>query len=183
MSVQFLSSAWGSPRWLEPCGNAHLERQQLAQSRPSITQLQVPLRVAAFGGQIEAAPPPDHPRYALEPKRFCLARLPQIFISHQRRLLFLVVSKNNQPHSSPWHYFTRVRSACCSSVSADSEMEPSTTPFRHGVDKQPPRDRHLECHCQELRNAFAVFKSAVSKPSLKRSYTDCRRLRASAIRP
>jgi hypothetical protein len=42
----------------------------------------------------------------------------------------------------------------------------------HGVDKQPPRDRRLERHCQELRYAFAVFKSAVSKPSLKRSYTD-----------
>src|ERR1700722_1393411 len=32
MSVQFLSSAWGSPRWLEPCGNVRLERQQLARS-------------------------------------------------------------------------------------------------------------------------------------------------------
>jgi hypothetical protein len=36
---------------------------------------------------------------------------------------------------------------------------------------------------KELRYALAVFKSAVSKPSLKRSYIDCRRLRASAIRP
>src|ERR1700730_16125 len=36
---------------------------------------------------------------------------------------------------------------------------------------------------QESRYAFAIFKSAVSKPSLKRSYTGCRRLRASAIRP
>src|SRR6202035_5957884 len=36
---------------------------------------------------------------------------------------------------------------------------------------------------QESRYAFPIFKSAVSKPSLKRSYTGCRRLRASAIRP
>jgi hypothetical protein len=43
--------------------------------------------------------------------------------------------------------------------------------------------RRIERHCQELRYAFAVFKSAVSRPSLKRSYTDCRRLRASASRP
>ena len=52
----------------------------------------------------------------------------------------------------------------------------------HGVDDSP-RDRRLERHCQELRNAFAVFRSAVSKPSLKRSYTDCRRVSALAIRP
>ena len=34
-------------------------------------------------------------------------------------------------------------------------------------------------YCKEPRYAFAVFKSAVSKPSVKRSYNDCRRLRAS----
>jgi hypothetical protein len=38
-------------------------------------------------------------------------------------------------------------------------------------------------YCIESRCAFAVFRSAVSKPSLKRSYTDCSRLRASAARP
>ena len=43
--------------------------------------------------------------------------------------------------------------------------------------------RRLEHHRNESRYAFAVFKSVVSKPSLKRSYTDCKRLRASAVRP
>ena len=58
----------------------------------------------------------------LAANRFCLARLPQISISHQRRLLFFVASKNNQPHLSPWHCLTRVRSACCNSVSAESRI-------------------------------------------------------------
>jgi hypothetical protein len=38
-------------------------------------------------------------------------------------------------------------------------------------------------YCIESSCAFAVFRSEVSKPSLKRSYTDCSRLRASVIRP
>ncbi len=48
---------------------------------------------------------------------------------------------------------------------------------------QPDRAWGIYRETQESRYAFAVFKSAVSKPSLKRSYTGCRRLRASAIRP
>jgi hypothetical protein len=48
---------------------------------------------------------------------------------------------------------------------------------------RPPRRRRLERYCNESRYALAVFKSAVSKPSLKRSYTDCRRRRASTILP
>ena len=67
-------------------------------------------------------------------KRFCLARLPQTSISHQRRLLFLVVSKNSQPHFSPWHCLTRVRSACCSKVSAESEIG-----SEHGLDRRLAR--------------------------------------------
>ena len=63
---------------------------------------------------------------ALAPCRRCLARLPQISISHQRRLLFFETSKNSQPHFSPWHCFMRDRSACRSVVIAESEIGPST---------------------------------------------------------
>jgi hypothetical protein len=48
---------------------------------------------------------------------------------------------------------------------------------------QPDHACGIYRETQESRYAFAAFKSAVSKPSLKRSYTDCRRLRASVIRP
>jgi hypothetical protein len=58
------------------------------------------------------------------------------------------------------------------------------SPFPGPATTKPAlRSRTRMRYCQELRCAFAVFKSVVSKPSLKRSYTDCRRLRASAIRP
>src|SRR5690349_7824938 len=52
------------------------------------------------------------------------ARFPHTRISHQRRLLFLVASKNNQPHSCPSHRFVRERSRSISSVSADRVMGP-----------------------------------------------------------
>jgi hypothetical protein len=52
-----------------------------------------------------------------------------------------------------------------------------------GAGEQLARSNTRICYCQELRYAFAVFKSAVLKPSLKRSYTDCRRPRALAVRP
>jgi hypothetical protein len=48
---------------------------------------------------------------------------------------------------------------------------------------QPDHACGIYRETQESRYAFAIFKSAVSKPSLKRSYTGCRRLRASAARP
>jgi len=48
---------------------------------------------------------------------------------------------------------------------------------------QPDQAYGIYRETQESRYALAVFKSAVSKPSLKRSYTDCRWLRASAMRP
>ncbi len=56
--------------------------------------------------------------------RFCLARLPHTSISHQRRLLFLVASKNSQPHFSPWHCLTRVRSPWYSSVTRRQRDRP-----------------------------------------------------------
>jgi hypothetical protein len=73
---------------------------------------------------------------------FCFARLPQISISHQRRCLFLVVSKNSQPQWSPPHCLMRETSLCASSVRAERAIGPriaSTKPSagRHDQTKLP----------------------------------------------
>jgi hypothetical protein len=55
-------------------------------------------------------------------------------------------------------------------------------PLRQGIARRGETPSPC-AHPRRTRSAFAAFRSAVSKPSLNRSYTDARRSRASEGRP
>jgi hypothetical protein len=92
-------------------------------------------------------------------------------------------------------YIRTIRDFCCvpRPIARHGELRgrpalSTASTLGRGLNRETQRNktspsRNRMRYCQELRYAFAVFRSAVSKPSLKRSYTDCRRLRASAMRP